>query len=103
MVSPKYLEHVEDADGDNKTNLKKNRLTIYSSDSCICEDDIIAGDKDVIKTTLVNLEEQEGNTVENWRNKGDKKNRRSIYLDNHPEIRNKRKNLQILKENDRSI
>lgn len=86
-VSPKYLDNCEDIDGGNKKNL----FTISSSDSCVSGDDITTVDRDVIKTTFVNLEEQEGNTVENWRNKGDKKNRRSIYLDNHPEIRIKRK------------
>jgi len=98
MVSPKYLEKYEDADGNSKTNLKRNLFTISSSGSCICsEDDITTGDKDVIKTTLVNLEKQEGNTVENWRNKGDKKNRRSLYLDNHPEIRIKKKKITNMK------
>jgi len=96
-VSPTYLEKCEDADGDNKTNLKTNLFTISSSESCTSEDDNTAGDKDVVKTILVNSEEQEGNTVENWRNKGDKKNRRSIYLERYPEIRIKRKKSTNMK------
>lgn len=86
MISSKYLEKFEDY----KINLKSNLFAISSSDSSLSENDITAVDKNVIKTTLVNLEEQEGNTVENWRNKGDKKNRRSLYLDNHPVIRIKK-------------
>lgn len=72
-VSPKYLDNCEDINGGNKTNLKKNLFNISSSDSNISGDDITTGDRNVITTTLVNLEEQEGNTVENWRNKGDQK------------------------------
>ncbi|KAL5237422.1 hypothetical protein ACI65C_004832 [Semiaphis heraclei] len=98
VVSPKYLQKYEDADDEhNKTNLKRNLFTISSSDSFISENDINSDDKDVIKTTWVNLEEQEGNTVENWRNKGDKKKRRSLYLDNHPEIRIKKKKFTNMK------
>lgn len=72
-VYPKYLDNCEDIAGGKKKNLKKNLFTISSSDSCISGDDITTGDRDVIKTTLVNLEEQEGNTEENWKNKGNKK------------------------------
>jgi len=93
MVLPKYLERYEDSDDDNKTNFKRDLFTMSSSDSYLSENDIIAVVKDVIKNNLVNLEEKEGNTVKNWRNKGDKKNRRSIYLDNHPKIRMKRQKL----------